>query len=175
MKRILLFCFLFLTAAMPAMAEPLEVLIDKAEKGSAPAQIELGRMYLNGQGVKADPYRASFWYRQAANQKDPRGQTALGQLYETGKGVFQSEEQAMKWYAKAANQGFASAQFHLGNLYETSKEGFADPAKARFWYEKAASQGNESAKKNLARMGSGRKAPAPAAAMEAEKKPKQNP
>lgn len=159
MQRILVFFFLFLLTTVPALAESLDSLIAKAEGGSAQAQIELGRIYLNGREVKADPYRAVYWYRMAANQKDPRGQAALGWMYDTGKGVFKSPEQAQKWYLKAARQGHASAQFRLGRLYEEGKGSEQDIENARYWYSKAAKQGYGKAKKSLARLPSTKHTP----------------
>jgi hypothetical protein len=39
-----------------------------AEQGSAQAQVNLGRLYENGEGVAQDPAAAMAWYRKAAEQ-----------------------------------------------------------------------------------------------------------
>jgi len=39
-------------------------------KGNADAQLNLGDMYSQGQGVKQDEVKAVLWYRKAAEQGD---------------------------------------------------------------------------------------------------------
>ena len=58
------------------------------------------------------------WYRQAADQGDPKAQNSLGAMYYNGRGVTQSYDEAVKWYRLAAAQGLADAQIRLGLMYE---------------------------------------------------------
>jgi TPR repeat protein len=51
-----------------------------AEKGYAFAQLCLGHLYEDGEGVPQDYQQAAFWYGKAATQGDADAQSALGQL-----------------------------------------------------------------------------------------------
>jgi len=49
----------------------LQTLHTQAEQGDVKAQVDLGWMYLNGQGVPQDYVRASMWLNLAAASTDP--------------------------------------------------------------------------------------------------------
>ena len=88
-----------------------------AEQGNTEAQIVLGWMYYNGEGVPQDFAEAAAWYRKAAEQGDAGAQTTLGEMYLRGEGVPQDDVEAVAWYRKAAEQGHAEAQTNLGTWY----------------------------------------------------------
>jgi len=90
-----------------------------AAHGLAEAQLQLGLMYINGQGVviAKDELQAMAWFRKAAEQGNSWAQHSLGFLYGNGKGVAKDEAQAVSWYRKAAEQGNSWAQHNLGYLY----------------------------------------------------------
>ena len=67
------------------------VLMAMAENGNAAAQVNLGVMYANGQGVPEDDAEAVRWYR--------------GISYGNGEGVPQDFVQAHKWFNLAASRG----------------------------------------------------------------------
>ena len=73
-----------------------------ANKGDASAQIMLGLMYANGQGVAQDYNQAASWKRKAAEQGIVWAQTSLGLMYEQGRGVTQDYVEAHKWFNIAA-------------------------------------------------------------------------
>ena len=79
-----------------------------AEQGDAYAQIALGVMYANGQGVPQDYKEAARWYRLAAEQGDAISQFYLGFFYGNGLGLEQDNEEASKWYFKSASKGAVS-------------------------------------------------------------------
>ena len=58
-----------------------------AEQGDALAQLSLGSLYEQGQGVPQNYAEAAKWYRKAAEQGDALAQLSLGSLYEQGQGV----------------------------------------------------------------------------------------
>ena len=102
--------------ACPLLAEPsVDDLRSKAEKGDVEAQVELGRIYQDGNGVAKDDAEATKWYLMAANQGRDFAQFELGYMYEKGAGVSKDASEAAKWYRKAADQGYVYAQFTLGN------------------------------------------------------------
>ncbi|HHX2522660.1 TPA: tetratricopeptide repeat protein, partial [Neisseria subflava] len=76
-----------------------------AEQGNADAQVNLGLMYANGQGVRQDDAQAVQWYRQAAEQGDAQAQGLLGIAYGSGYGVRQDSALAQEWYGKACDNG----------------------------------------------------------------------
>ena len=88
-----------------------------AERGLAFAQVNLGLMYDNGDGVPENDAEAVRWYRLAAEQGYASGQYNLGLMYDLGEGVPEDDAEAVRWYRLAAEQGNASAQFNLGNIY----------------------------------------------------------
>ncbi len=81
-----------------------------AKQGFASAQLNLGFMYDNGEGVLQDYAEAVKWYRLAAEQGIAQAQTNLGVMHFTGRGLPQDYEEAVKWWLKAAAQGHAQAQ-----------------------------------------------------------------
>ena len=75
----------------------------EAEQGDALAQVLMGDMYLDGDGVSQDDVEAVRWYRLAAEQGYVNAQVKLGVMYETGRGVTQDDVQAHMWFNLAAS------------------------------------------------------------------------
>ena len=118
---------------------------ERATKGDAEAQTNLGFFYANGQGVPQDYAKARQWWELAAAQGNAWAQTNLGFLYANWHGVPQDYVKARQSWELAAAQGNAWAQTNLGFLYANGHGVPRDYAKAREWYEKAAAQGNAQA------------------------------
>lgn len=74
-----------------------------AKRGNALAQISLGEMYINGQGVPQDDQEAEKWYRLAAEQGNAVAQSYLGWMYSNGQGVPQNLVLAHMWLNIAAS------------------------------------------------------------------------
>jgi Sel1 repeat-containing protein len=84
----------------------------------ASAQVDVGLAYEFGwDGGDRDYSEAAKWYRKAADQGDPKGQSRLAFLYDLGKGVQRDYAEAAKWYRLAADQGDGDAQLSLGIKY----------------------------------------------------------
>ena len=83
-------------------ATELQILRPLAEQGNALAQLGLGVMYANGQGVPQDYAQAVVWYRKAAEQGDADAQTLVGLMYANGHGVPQDYVRAHMWFNIAA-------------------------------------------------------------------------
>ncbi|MBT4711679.1 MAG: hypothetical protein HOB82_09185, partial [Alphaproteobacteria bacterium] len=81
-----------------------------ADQGVAGAQLYLGLMYDEGDGVEIDDLQAVDWYRRAALQGDLVAQYMLGTMYDFGEGVAEDNAQAVIWYRMAAKQehGYAT-------------------------------------------------------------------
>jgi len=76
-----------------------------AEQGNANAQLNVGWMYDNGQGVPQDYKTAVKWSRLAAEQGFAAAQTSLGLRYAIGEGVIQDNVYAHMWGNIAASNG----------------------------------------------------------------------
>lgn len=110
-----------------------------AEEGDAQAQLHLGVLYANGDGVPQNYANAHQWYEQAAAQGYAMAQYNLGLLYDNGDGVPQDYAKARQWYEQAAIQGDASAQYSLGMLYAEGQQGVPrDYVQAYMWWSLAA-------------------------------------
>jgi len=88
----------------------------------APAESNLGFMYLQGRGVPADSKEAAKLFRQAAKTSDAAAQYNLGLLYYLGSGVKQDSGLAAKFFHAAAAAGSREAQSAIGSLLSPAKE-----------------------------------------------------
>ena len=149
--------------AMSGDPTALETLQQLADQGDTVAQVSLGNLYANVQGVfegvRKDEAEAVRWYRMAAEQAetlrqladqgDAVAQVSLGNLYANVQGVFEGvrkdEAEAVRWYRMAAEQGNAMAQFFLGSMYARGDGVPQDEAEAERWYRMAAEQGDAGA------------------------------
>ena len=80
-----------------------------AAQGIAAAQIGLGYMYANGQGVHEDEQQAVGWYRKVGEQGHAGAQYSLGIMYAKGQGVPKNEQIAYFWSLLASAQGHQNA------------------------------------------------------------------
>ena len=105
-----------------------------AEKGDARAQLSLGGMYYNGQGVQQDYAEAAKWTRKAAEQGYAPAQADLGVLYWNGQGVPQDVVLAYMWLSlAAAHEPNAVEERDLAASQMTSNEIAEAQRLAREW------------------------------------------
>jgi uncharacterized protein len=84
-----------------------------AELGHAEAQLALGMILENGQGV---------------------GPSSLGFMYRNeGQGVPQDYKEAVKWYRLSAEQGDTRAQYNLSEMYYKGQGVPQDYVKVHMW------------------------------------------
>ncbi len=98
--------FLLLVLAQPPAGAPVkplrERLLERALKGDADAQFELGKDYETGRiGLKQDWAQARHWYEEAAGRGDGFAEASLAILYHFGKGVARDPFEAYKLYERA--------------------------------------------------------------------------
>lgn len=89
---------------------------EDARDGDIYAQVEMGNMYAEGDGVEQDFAEAAKWYRNAADKGYHLAQYLIGGLYKEGKGVPQDDDEAIKWFRKAAAQGLREAKLELEKM-----------------------------------------------------------
>lgn len=80
-----------------------------AASGDVYAQYLIGKMLLEGDGVKADRAEALIWLRRSAEQDHTEAQCILAQLLESGDGGAEGLHEAYAWYQRAAEQGHERA------------------------------------------------------------------
>jgi hypothetical protein len=117
-----------------------------AEKGLARAQIQLGCMYRDGQGVPQDSLKALAWFTKAADQGEPHAACRVGDMYFDGQGVAVDKAEAAIWYERDARRGCARSQFRFGQCSEQQ----SNLAQAFAWYRVAATNGFADAQMTLA-------------------------
>lgn len=76
-----------------------------ADAGFAPAEANLGAMYLNGTGVDQDTRQAVELLQQAANRGNAVAACNLGRIFELGLGIHANRERAYAAYRQAAALG----------------------------------------------------------------------
>ena len=91
--------------AQPNQTKPLSVIRAAAERGSSEAQYELGRAYVNGEGVDLDLAQALNWIRKAVNSGNVNAQELLGTWHLRGYVVPKDLAEAARMFRKAAEQG----------------------------------------------------------------------
>lgn len=119
--------------------------------GIPEAQVRLGRMLLEGQGVAADARAAFACFLCAANAGDAEARNMLGRCYENGWGTQKDFTRAAVRYAEAAEAGLAWAQYNLGHLLLDGLGVARDRDAAFLWYMRAATQGHDRAMNLVAR------------------------
>jgi TPR repeat protein len=144
--------------------EALRFFLKAAGANFALAEVNLGSLYFNGQGVEKDYAEAAKWDRRAADQGLAPAQAALGSLYLSGQGVAQDEAEAERLLRLAAAQGFAPAQNNLGALYANGQGVARNYGEAMKWYALAAAQGYAPARTSLEALQAGGLGAAPPAA-----------
>lgn len=92
--------------------------LEAAEAGHPPAQRELGRLYLLGNGVERSGAQAARWLQRAAEKGDAEAMLLVGRLYAQGELVEASRIRARYWLEKALAAGKKEAQELLATLPE---------------------------------------------------------
>jgi len=112
-----------------------------AAGGEARAQYELGGLYDEGRGVRADAKESARWYALAAARGDAAAQVALGLCYYDGRGVLRDDERYFLWMRKAAQQEHPFGQLAVGMAYDTGHGVPRDSREALRWFRLSAEQG----------------------------------
>lgn len=128
-------------------ATALRLLRAPAEAGNADAQLLLGIMYQDGEGVPKDAALAAQWIRKAAEQANATAEFALGVMYHQAMGVPKDDAAAVRWLEKAAKE-VPPAVFVLAKLHEEN----GNYAEALKWYRLLASQGDADSQNDVGHM-----------------------
>jgi len=80
-----------------------------ATQGHARAQLRVGTLYANGEGVPQNYRQARDWWLKAATQGNAGAQLQLGDMYKDGRDQKPDKVLAHMWYNLAAAQGSSFA------------------------------------------------------------------
>lgn len=125
----------------PPSAIEVKQLQDRAEKGDAVAQNDLGELYLYGRGLGPDSKAAAGWFEKSAQRGNAAAQFNLGMLFDAGQGVPADYARAVDWYRKAAAQSHSGAQYSLAAMYSYGRGVVRDDREATRWLTLSAGQG----------------------------------
>ncbi|MFN7165050.1 MAG: hypothetical protein ACK4P2_09565, partial [Hyphomonas sp.] len=105
-----------------------------SQKGVAPAQYELGKLYERGQGVDKDMIEARALIQKAAEAGHVNAMYDFALFLAEGEGGAKSETDAVTWFNEAAELGLVDAQYNLGVVHAEGIGTPRDLAKALFWF-----------------------------------------
>lgn len=120
-----------------------------AKNGNTDAQYQIGIMFLEGQGLAANPEDAAYWFRKAAQNGHMGAQFEIGYCFQNGIGVQADRRIAAEWFWRAAEQGDPDAAFYLARIYRDGDGMPKNLEKARKYFKKAAAAGIEEAQQEL--------------------------
>jgi TPR repeat protein len=132
-----------LAAAKPGSVDQLKRdLTAKADAGSVPAQLVLGKLYEFGTlapdgAPKPDHAGAAYWYARAAAAGDLEATFRLGLLYRDGLGVPAEPATALDLLRRAAMADYTPAMVPLAYVYFALKTPVS-PQRMTYWAQRAA-------------------------------------
>jgi len=134
----------------PSQTAYLARLRDKAKKGDANAQAELGDLYFDGRLVEQNIPLATQWYTLAAQRGNTYAQYELGILYHDGIGFEADEKKSNEWFLKADNANdSALAERMVGEHFMNRLGANYQPIEGIAWYERAGEGGDVQAQLRL--------------------------
>ncbi|MFV0321489.1 MAG: tetratricopeptide repeat protein [Alphaproteobacteria bacterium] len=104
-----------------------------ADGGYAPAQYNMGVMYLTGNGVSKNQSQGVKYLRKAADRGHTKAASTIGAMYLQGQGVTRNAGQARRYLTKAAQKGDAQSMLYLSLMYNRGDGVKQDKAQAYQW------------------------------------------
>lgn len=124
-----------------------------ADAGHVQAQVQVGNMYAEGEGVAQDYAQALRWFRMAAEKGNAEAENDVGMFHLMGMGVKQDPAEGARWLRKAAGHGNEVAERNLGMMYLQGMGVAQDRKQGIEWLRKAAAHGDDEAKSALKAIG----------------------
>ena len=121
-----------------------------AMAGDPVAQMELARMYYQGDMVVRDMEQCLHWLNVAAEQKHPDALNTLGQFYLSGHGVEKDEARGLVLIIEAAELEHPQSQAYLAFAYGKGMGVKQDAVKFLYWVQRAAKNNDAASQFNLA-------------------------
>lgn len=126
-------------------ADDVRQIRSAATFGSTRAQILLGQMLVDGNGVPQSRAEGRRWFLKAAATGNAEAITMVGRCHELGWGGPIDLAAALQCYRDAALLGYDWAQFNLASLLHDDKGAVRDRQAACSWFIRAARQGHPKA------------------------------
>lgn len=123
-------------------ASARQAILAAAKNGVLEAQVALGQILLNGQGIQRDAALAVSWFRIAAAQQSAMAHNMLGRCLEHGWGCAPAITTAAAHYQQACAAGLDWGQYNYANLLATGRGVTRNHAQALNLYRLAAEQGH---------------------------------
>ena len=112
----------------------------RAESGDVEAQLEVGKRYMNGDGVRRNTRTAVKYLENAAAKDNLEAIDLLGDCYRFGEGIDQDEAKAVGLYLRAAEKQYTESQSSLGHCYFNGNGVEQNPIEAVRWFRLAAAK-----------------------------------
>jgi hypothetical protein len=109
--------------------DSLEEVRQRAERGDANAQLELGAAYASGKDDVQNYPEAVKWLTRSAEQGNVTAATSLGAFYWAGRGVTEDYVDAYMWSAIAETEGDEASSYRITILQ--SRMSLVELAEAR--------------------------------------------
>jgi uncharacterized protein len=113
-----------------------------AEYGMPAAQLRLGRMLLEGNGIERDERAAFTWFVRAADGGDAEAMNMAGRCHENGWGVPEDLRKAAECYRSSGEGGHDWGEYNFGNMLFDGRGVPQDRVAALQWYLRAAHRGH---------------------------------
>lgn len=122
-----------------------------AQKGNSQGMLNVGNMYLAGEGVEKDQKKAIEWYKKGGQLGDPHSLFQLAKIYQNGNGVEADQQKARSLFKSAAEKGSTDAI----HIMADNALGAGEKADAKKWLQRAADIGDNEAERRLAKLSGG--------------------
>jgi SEL1 protein len=97
---------------------PLNYAPTHKDEGNTASAAYLGRMYLRGEGVKADAAMAKMWFERGAEHGDRECHNGLGIIWRDGLVQGKTDiKKSVAYFTAAAGQELAEAQVNMGKYH----------------------------------------------------------
>jgi len=83
--------------------------------------LDLAFLYNSAEGGFADPVKAAFWYKRAADLGNSAGMVNLGFMHQQGKGVERNDITAVALYRRAAAEGNSTGIHNLAAMLDSGR------------------------------------------------------
>ena len=110
--------------------------------GVTEAQLRLGRMLLEGEGVEKDAPAALRWFGRAAKAGDGEAMNMVGRCHENGWGAPPDDHEACAWYRRSAEAGHDWGEYNYAHMLFDGRGVALDRMEALTWYRRAAERGH---------------------------------
>ncbi|QDX25503.1 CHAT domain-containing protein [Sphingomonas suaedae] len=121
--------------------------MQRAASSSYANAVLLARMYLAGDGTKANPKEAMRLLHWAVHCGDYSARVAVGEAYLHGSGVAKDPDMALRWFRHAAGSGWAGGAVAMARASALGWGMKPDLKQTRYWLAEAVRRGSDDAKK----------------------------